>query len=170
YFALAQPASVAFVFSKNGPPSIVWLAPRDELVTSVDSLRAFVADSSSDIEQLQHVSSRAYDLLIAPLTEALTDADELLIVPDGELYLTPFAALYDAQQQRYLASRVQLKQLASLSQFSVVEKPRALKFAGFAYASSEGVPGLRDQVLAALPFAEQEVQAAAARFSGASEL
>lgn len=170
YFALAQPQSLAIVLASDASPNIVWLKTREELVAAMDSLRAFVADAGSDIEHLQSVSAKAHELLIAPLGESLSDANELVIVPDGELYLTPFAALFDAQEKRYLVSRFQIKQLANLSEWPIESRPRSLAFAGFAYASSEGVPGLRDQVLAALPFAEQEVRAAASRFSGSAEV
>lgn len=166
YFVLAEPNSLALVLGKDSAAAIVWLPAREKLVAAVSSLRAFVADPASDIEQLQVVSAAAHELIIAPLEQALEGASELLVVPDGELYLMPFGALFDEQQGRYLASKFALKQLASLSAWTSDQPSRPLDFAGFAYAAADGVPGLRDQVLAALPFAEQEVQAAASRFAG----
>lgn len=163
-YVLGESRSVAIVLGRDAKPELAWLPARSELIPHIDTFMAMVADPGSDPERLQIASATLHRLLIEPVAAVLAGAEQLLLIPDAELYRVPFAALFDPRNQHYLAERFALGQLATLARIQTTAAEPA--FHGFAYASDDGVAGLRGSVLAALPFAEQEVAAAASRFDG----
>ena len=54
-----------------------------------------------------------YDVMIAPISHLIED-EELVIVPDGSLFLIPYAALVD-QNSRYLSERLRIRLVPSLT-------------------------------------------------------
>ena len=71
----------------------------------VDLLRKALTDSK-DLS-VRKPASALYKLVMAPILDAVGDAPRLLISPDGNLNLVPFAALVDPAG-RYFSSRAPL--------------------------------------------------------------
>jgi len=61
---------------------------------------------------------RLYDVLIAPLTE-LIDGDEIIIVPEGPLWLAPYAALIDSKS-KYLSESFRIRVIPSLTSLRLI--------------------------------------------------
>lgn len=72
------------------------------VATLADAIRRRAA-----VEIINAEASELYRLLIAPLR--LDGVEELVLVPDRELFALPFAALYDASRQQYLVERFALR-------------------------------------------------------------
>jgi len=56
----------------------------------------------ADVAAVQRDSAALYSLLIAPIAPMLAKAQDLIIIPDRQLNLVPFPALYDSARRRYL--------------------------------------------------------------------
>ena len=61
--------------------------------------------------------SNLYDLVIAPVADLL-DGEELIVVPDGPLFLTPFAAFQTSS--RYLCESFRIRVLPSLTSLKLI--------------------------------------------------
>ena len=103
---------------------IAWLIGRDdirmyrlsgaqELSTLVERLDKAMASRSSAAE-IRPVSSRLYQLLIAPFEQRLAANTRLVVVPDKWLHFVPFAALFDARRQRFLVQSVEIEVVPSI--------------------------------------------------------
>ena len=75
--------------SNNGSPD----EPEDE---EIDDLfdRGTEASASSSLQDEGGALKALYEVVIAPISH-LIKGDELIIVPDGSLFLIPYAALVD---------------------------------------------------------------------------
>lgn len=86
------------------------------------SVRVDRRQLSSLVEQFaDHVRRRAplrevrsdgaalYALLLAPLEGLLAGRSEIVVIPDRELHVVPFAALYDERRQHYLIDRYTIR-------------------------------------------------------------
>jgi CHAT domain-containing protein len=86
---------------------------RDELALEIENLWDEIQDPTSD-RYLQS-SARLYDLLISPLEEVLEDqgieVNTLLFVMESGLGLLPVAALYDAEDDQFLAEKYKVSVL-----------------------------------------------------------
>merc|ERR1712129_440028 len=69
----------------------------------------------------EHLGS-CYASLWAPLTEWITPKEQIIIVPDKDLYMLPFAALWDAGAGQYLIERHELSLLPSISVGSALDQ------------------------------------------------
>ncbi|MGZ9112913.1 MAG: CHAT domain-containing protein, partial [Rhodoplanes sp.] len=69
--------------------------PRADVVATVNAFRSAVQSRRDD----RSIATRSYDLLLRPVLHRLNDAgvDTLVFVPDSELRLLPWAALFDGQ-------------------------------------------------------------------------
>ena len=99
---------------------------------------------------------RVYALLVAPLVHLL-EAERLLIIPYGDLHLTPFHALWDGE--RYLLERFEVSYAPSAS----VEVQRRRRNESNGFHSLAGF-ALREP---SIPQTENEVQSAARYFEEA---
>lgn len=81
---------------------IAELTARFEHYTSTDELRNRAS-----------ASARLFNLLILPITPQLPAVDQLAIVPDRELYGVPFAALWHADNARFLIESHALRTVPS---------------------------------------------------------
>lgn len=121
-------------------------------------------------------AARLYQDLLAPaLADLSSDVDKLILVPDGELHLLPFASLRTAPDAAPLAARYQLSVVPSATLWqhwrragSAAPEPAALVLAdplpqGVAAAPLRGA-------LAPLPFAAEEGRRVAARVGRGSLL
>ena len=59
-----------------------------------------------------------YDLLISPIADVI-HGDDVTIVPDGPLFLTPYAALMD-QDSRYLSEKFTLRMIPTLATLKIM--------------------------------------------------
>ena len=108
-----------------------------------------------------HPLSALYSYLIAPILD-LIDGDELIIVPDGPLWLAPFAALLNPFS-RYLCESFKVRLIPSLTSLRIIA--HCPKFHSSSGALVVGDPDMSevtnrqgDQILEQLPFARQEAQ------------
>ncbi|XP_078360908.1 uncharacterized protein LOC144645270 isoform X2 [Oculina patagonica] len=93
---------------------------------SMDPFRAnrYKADEKSDEENCQPFVqpesslSTLYNILFQPIAD-LVQGDELIIVPDGPLWLVPYAALMDADS-KYLCDSFRIRLTPSLTSLSLI--------------------------------------------------
>ena len=102
-----------------------------------------------------------YSYVIAPILD-LIEGDELIIVPDGPLWLAPFAALLNPFS-KYLCESFKVRLIPSLTSLKIIA--HCPKFHSSSGALVVGDPDMSevtnsqgDQILEQLPFARQEAQ------------
>ena len=102
-----------------------------------------------------------YYYVIAPMLD-LIEGDELIIVPDGPLWLAPFAALLNPFS-KYLCESFKVRLIPSLTSLKIIS--HCPKFHSRSGALVVGDPDMSevtnsqgDQILEQLPFARQEAQ------------
>ena len=102
-----------------------------------------------------------YSYVIAPILD-LIEGDELIIVPDGPLWLAPFAALLNPFSN-YLCESFKVRLIPSLTSLKIIA--HCPKFHSSSGALVVGDPDMSevtnsqgDQILEQLPFARQEAQ------------
>jgi len=61
------------------------------------------------LDQITPEATALFTLLIAPVQSRLSRIDQIVIVPDRQLFSVPFAALYDAASARYLAEEFTIR-------------------------------------------------------------
>ena len=108
-----------------------------------------------------HPLSALYSYVIAPILD-LIDGDEIIIVPDGPLWLAPFAALLNPFS-KYLCESFKVRLIPSLTSLKIIS--HCPKFHSRSGALVVGDPDMSevtnsqgDQILEQLPFARQEAQ------------
>ena len=108
-----------------------------------------------------HPLSALYSYVIAPILD-LINGDELIIVPDGPLWLAPFAALLNPFS-KYLCESFKVRIIPSLTSLKIIA--HCPKFHSSSGALVVGDPDMSevtnsqgDQILEQLPFARQEAQ------------
>lgn len=101
---------MAYTLRRQGEVQWKDLGAAKEIDDVVDSLREALRDPGrSDVQRL----ARAVDeKVMQPIRALIGDATQLLVSPDGELNLLPFAALVD-EQKRYLVERYLITYLTS---------------------------------------------------------
>jgi len=116
----------------------------------------------ADIAAIQGDSASLYSLLIAPIVPAIKSARELIIVPDRQLNLIPFPALYDRIRKHYL-----------IDDFALSIAPSAA-FAMRPHGPTPLTPALivgdPQGIGAALPEATREAEAIAGMYGSATLL
>ena len=107
-----------------------------------------------------HPLSALYSYLIAPILD-LIDGDEIIIVPDGPLWLAPFAALLNPFS-KYLCESFKVRIIPSLTSLKILA--RCPEFHSSSGAVVVGDPDVSDVInshgeqLQELPFARKEAQ------------
>ena len=107
-----------------------------------------------------HPLSALYSYVIAPILD-LIDGDELIIVPDGPLWLAPFAALLNPFS-KYLCESFKVRLIPSLTSLKIIA--HCPKFHSSSGALIVGDPDVSEVTnshgdqLEQLPFARQEAQ------------
>lgn len=94
----------ALVVRASGEPRWFDLGPVAAIDALVDELRRLLRSPSSALQDCAAKSSEVYELLVAPLEDALGDAEKLLISPDGALTLLPFGFLRRRDGDRLVVS------------------------------------------------------------------
>jgi CHAT domain-containing protein len=160
---------------------IAWLIGRDgirmyrvpgahELSTLVERLDKAIASKSGEAA-IRPVSSRLYQLLIAPFEQQLASNTQLVVVPDKWLHFVPFAALFDARRQRFLAQSVEIGVVPSIQLYQQA-RLRYRQFESDAPVSvlAVGNPTFEPRAYAGLPDlpgAQREAARVAERYSHA---
>jgi CHAT domain-containing protein len=105
-----EPRYVVYIVRKHGEVSWRELGPAKEIDDAVDALRQSLRDPErKDVQQLARVVD---EKVMQPVRALIGDATQLLISPDGELNLIPFAALVD-ERGRYLVEQYSFTYLTS---------------------------------------------------------
>jgi CHAT domain-containing protein/Tfp pilus assembly protein PilF len=108
--AFGEPHYVAYVIRREGTPQGKDLGATKAVDDAIDAWRQALRDPQRvDARKLGRVVD---EKVMRPIQESLGDANQLFISPDGQLNLTPFAALVD-EQGRYLIQRYSLTYLTS---------------------------------------------------------
>jgi CHAT domain-containing protein len=100
--AYGEPRYVAYVVRTDSEVRWSELGSAKEIDALVAQMRAAVRDPQR--KDTQHLARELDTRVMQPIRPLLGDATRLLVSPDGELNLVPFAALVD-EQGRYLIQR-----------------------------------------------------------------
>lgn len=100
--AYGEPRYVAYVVRTDSEVRWSELGSAKEIDALVAQMRAALRDPQR--KDTQHLARELDTKIMQPIRPLLGDATQLLVSPDGELNLVPFAALVD-EQGRYLIQR-----------------------------------------------------------------
>ena len=100
----------AYVVKRRGPIAFFELGPTKRIDKLVGALRTELSSASGDSYDV--LGKRLYNLVVKRLEPALGNAKHVLIAPDGELNLLPFAALIDGND-KFLVERYRFTYLTS---------------------------------------------------------
>ncbi|HKX31402.1 MAG TPA: tetratricopeptide repeat protein, partial [Blastocatellia bacterium] len=106
------PRYLAYVLSAQGPPRSVDLGPAAPIDRAVKAWRRSLRETRPDVKSLARVVDEKIMRPVQALLPQEGSVHRLLIAPDGQLNLIPFAALVD-QQNRYLVERYSISYLTS---------------------------------------------------------
>jgi CHAT domain-containing protein len=65
--------------------------------------------SRAPVGDVRSAGAALYALLVAPVEGLLAGKHEIVVIPDRELHIVPFAALYDERQRQYLIDRYTIR-------------------------------------------------------------
>ncbi|HLI08827.1 MAG TPA: CHAT domain-containing protein [Ktedonobacteraceae bacterium] len=120
---------------------------------SEDRMSAFAGLQENSLGLLQ----RLYDLLLKPVSAALSGCEHLIIVPYGMLHYLPFHCLFDGVQ--FVIERLQISYLPAAALLDICrQRGQRIKFRGISLPDAL-VLGLSDG--GRLPYAVQEAQSVA---------
>ncbi|MGB6015269.1 MAG: CHAT domain-containing protein, partial [Nodosilinea sp.] len=108
---LGVPRYAAYILHSTGDPQWVDLGDAEAINTAA---RAFLAATRTpnNLSQARTTARTLDELVMAPIRPLLGNATHLLLSPDSQLNLIPFAALLD-EQDRYLAQTYTLTHLTT---------------------------------------------------------
>jgi CHAT domain-containing protein len=137
------PRYVAYVLRREGEPTAIDLGAAQDIDKRVSDFRAVLSDPAST--SYKEVAKELFGKLVEPLRSSLSGINRLLLSPDGELNLVPFAALTDDNGE-YVAQRFELTELTSgrdlLSLAPAPARGGPVVMADPAYGQSGGGPPL----------------------------
>ncbi|NMG61058.1 CHAT domain-containing protein, partial [Geitlerinema sp. P-1104] len=117
-----SPRYAAYILHASGDPQ--WVDLGDAETIDHAAVAFLNATRVPNSEQRVQITGRQLDeLLIAPIRPLLGDATHLLLSPDGQLNLIPFAALVD-EENRYLVESYQLTHLTTGRDLLRLQNPR----------------------------------------------
>ena len=146
---------------------------RAEIRCENRSLDAFIRKDVSSVERSAKKSSQPpifkgnplailYNYIIAPVAD-LVQGDELIVVPDGPLWLAPYAALLD-RNSKYLCESFRIRLIPSLTSLKMIADCSS-EYHSRSGALLVGDPYVGDitnsegkKILEQLPFAKKEVE------------
>jgi CHAT domain-containing protein/Tfp pilus assembly protein PilF len=138
--AFGEPRYIAYVLRQQGEVEWQELGAAKEIDSSIDALRQALGDP-----RRRDVQQRARDVdgkVFQPVRALLGETRQLLISPDGELNLLPFAALVD-ERGHYLLERYSFSYLTSGRDLLRLQVQRESKGAPVVIADpSFGMPAL----------------------------
>jgi CHAT domain-containing protein len=146
---------LAFVFTHRSIKHFEIPIEREDLADRVRLARGLLADPSGDGTHARAVLTSLHSLLVSPA--GLGDVSRLIVVPHDALSYLPFAALVDAETDRYLVEDREVQMLPAAAALPVlrnrassdVRSARVLAFAPFVRdlpATRTEVRAIRDAV------------------------
>lgn len=129
YYALSSPfaaKTAAWVIDAEQVTVEILEAGEETLEHRVDfAVKSIVAheDAPKNVGAMQDAMGKLYDTLFAPLLPHI-HTDALVIAPHGPLHSLPFAALWDAQNGRYLLERYTVSYVPSASTLPLIAGKR----------------------------------------------
>ena len=118
-------------------------------------------ESSKTSIQLETCLSKLYNIIIEPIAD-LVQGDELVIVPDGPLWLAPYAALVDANS-KFLCESSKIRLIPSFKSLSLIadcpedyHRQSGALLVGDPWVA-EVTNSQGEKILEQLPFAKKEV-------------
>lgn len=108
--AFAAPRYIAYVLRKQGDVKYVELGDKKTIDKTVDDLRK--ALSNPQRKEVEKFARAADERVMLPVRALFGNATQLLVSPDGELNVIPFAALVD-EKGRYLIENYSFVYLSS---------------------------------------------------------
>lgn len=183
-FAIGSNRSAVLVLRSDGTVVAAELPIKAAaLTTQIGALRQLLNDPSRTADwQLQ--TDRLREQLFAPVMPALRGARTLSISPDGALHNLPFAAIWDARQQRYWVDQYAITIVDALSarpERAPVAEPASIQLLAVGDPINPETltanPALESELrrsgasaLRALPAARREVQQLAERYQRGAEV
>jgi CHAT domain-containing protein len=168
----ARTALLEYVVLENSVV-IFYVAPSHTGVVSAGASPAFLRTAiergndllqhRSTIQAVQQQLAVLYQILIKPIAAQVAGTDRLIIVPDRQIHEVPFAALYDAERNRYLVDdyTISLAPSAKMIARPIPRQPLApVLVVSDPHGANES----------ALPNATQEANAVAAMYDSATLL
>lgn len=107
-YAVLPGSIIAFCVTRDGLTAQRIVVDRRELEQRIGALAERIRRRAPESE-LRVESAALHRLLVAPLLSKIGDVQELAIIPDRQLHALPFAALWDAKDERYLADKFVLR-------------------------------------------------------------
>jgi len=105
------PRYVAYVLRREGEPAVIDLGAAQDIDALVRDFRAALVEPVGT--SYKPVAQQLYGRLIKPLRSFVSGIDRLLLSPDGELNLLPFAALMDDEHGDYVVQHIEVTYLTS---------------------------------------------------------
>jgi CHAT domain-containing protein len=159
-YAVLPHAIVTFCITKNGLVAKRMEVDRHELETRVSSFVDLIR-GRAPIAEIIASGGAFHRLLIQPLRDRLAGIDEIVFVPDRELYALPFAALWDDDRKQFLIEE-------STIRFAVSASPRSETAVAFEPTLVIADPSTTS--LPRLPSSREEAGSIAALYKGATLL
>jgi len=155
-----------------------WLVRRDGVwmrrVATSEALEPLVdrfvrlVKSGTPGPEIEALSARLHQTLIAPFEDRIADGSSLVIVPDKWLHFVPFAALFDTRRQRFLVQGYELGVAPSIRLFAdAAARARVLGRGSNPSVLAVGNPAF-DRAASSLPLlpgAEREAREVAQRYT-----
>ncbi|NMG60492.1 tetratricopeptide repeat protein [Geitlerinema sp. P-1104] len=116
------PRYAAYILHSSGDPQWVDLGDAETIDNAAFAFLNATRVPNSE-QRVQTTGRQLDELLMAPIRPLLGDATHLLLSPDGQLNLIPFAALVD-EENRYLVQSYQLTHLTTGRDLLRLQNPR----------------------------------------------
>lgn len=123
-YAVRPHAVTLFCVSRSGVSAATVPFERNELANDVDAFAENIR-RRAPLDEIRRDGSALYHLLIEPVKPQFASANEIVFVPDRQLYGVPFGALWDESQHRYLVEQYLIR-FAPSARNAIVSDSRSL--------------------------------------------
>lgn len=103
---------IAYVLFSTGSPKVVDMGEVQRVNALAAKLRNELRDPLTEIKELKDTARALDELIMRPVRQNLAGKNRLLISPDGQLNLVPFAALVN-ERGEYLVTKYKISYLTS---------------------------------------------------------
>jgi CHAT domain-containing protein len=165
YFSLGEERSAVVTVAKDDVTAAFLPTTLDEVGGRLRRLRARLSDPASPQESVEVLARSLSDLLLTPVASRIVTAERVLLVPDGPLWLLPFAVLSVPGHEATLAERMPSTLIASATVFRQLKQGRGhgpatavVAFGDPLYPAEGSASERRGLQLAPLPATRREVE------------